>query len=902
MRGVDAGATQATKAAGPDGPAAMPPLWAFGPFVLDVAEQRLLRHGRPLALNGRPLEVLAALVVRAGRLVEKDALLDAVWGHRHVTESVLKGAVNTLRAALGDDAKAPLYIETVPRRGYRFIAALQPTTPGPAPAASAGRTARAAPAAPAAQGARAASGPGHLPPPAPGLVGREACAARLRALLCEHRLVTLTGLGGVGKTRLALAVAHELDSAPAPGDASADGSWLLRLDALADAAPLVSTLAQALQLGAGAGTSAAALARALAPLQLRLVLDNAEHLAEALASLLAVLLDAAPGLRVLVTSQVPLRLAGEQVLLLAPLALPEATHDAAPDPTGYAAARLFVARVRRLQPDYTPTPAEHADIATLCRALDGVPLALELAAARVPLLGVGGVRARLNQRFELLTRGPRDAAARHRTLAAALDWTCALLSDAERGALLQLALFQGSFTAAAAEALLGLALPASEAGAALDLVEALRERSLLVTEATPEGPRLRLFDSVRRHALQQLAESADGGHAARAHHLAWTLRRFEAAELDDFTVPQLQWLPALRMEVDNLRAALQLALAPAAPAPWLDAGLRLAAASGLFWCRSGLRAEGWRWMQQARRCLDEAEAAGVSPAPATRTLLLHGWGLFVNQAQLGTPAEGLAALRLSRPALQAAHDHRRTYLSLYAERMLLLRLQPGDPAPEQRAQLRAGVQPHWGPVSLRYVAMIEALALRDAGDGEGYERACASAARALRQAGARAEAWPMESAVAQARAAAGRLDEARASLDATLQDVQAAGLLREQLPVLAMAATLHLLRDAGAATLALARQAAQLLHAEQLLWWMADALPWVAWHQGRAADAALLQAWADAQAGARGDHRGPVFAMVRRHLLAQLQGRADAAALQAAARGDALSEDAALALAGLAGS
>ncbi len=822
---------------------------AFGPFVLDAGQARLTRDGAALALNGRPLQVLALLAARAGQLVDKDAVLDGVWGHRHVTESVLKGAVNTLRMALGDDAKAPRYIETVPRRGYRFIAPV-------------------AAVAPAAAGAAAPAPAGNLPPPRPGLVGREAEAVQLQALLARHRLVTLTGLGGIGKTRLALAAAA---AAPAPPQ----GRWLVRLEGLeapADGTLLASTVAQALALGPAAGASPAALARALAPLELLLVVDNAEHVLDATATLVAGLLAAAPRLTLLVTSQRPLHLAGEQVLQLAPLALPALLAETAPDPSGYAAARLFCERVQQADPGWVPAAADAADIAAICRGLDGVPLALELAAARVPLLGVAGVRARLDQRFALLTRGPRDAAERHRTLASALDWTCGLLEGAERRALQWLALLHGRFEVSTAEALLG--------DEALDLVDALRERSLLVVEP---GGGLRLFDSVRRHALEALAASGDLPAAQRAH-LQRLRQRFERAEVEEFETPVLQWLPPLRAEIDNLRAALTFGFAD--PAQHGET-LRLLAASAMFWARSGLRLEGLRWFTAAR--------ALPVPDAATQALLDHGYAQFSNFTQLGPPAEALAALRRARPALQAAGDLRRQYLALYNERMLLLRTAPReDPAP-LLAQMHALLQPGWGALARRYLQMLEAFVQRDAGDHAGYAATCRAVSQRCRAAGGRFEAWSAENALAQALALQGRFDEACAAIGTTAADVLAAGAEREQAPVIAIAACLHLRRGADERALGFARLAVRLLQAEGMLWWMADALPWAAWHAGRPADAARLQRWADALARQRGDERGPLFARLRAALVEALAAQPEALALLAV--DPALDEAAALDLA-----
>ncbi|MFT7775538.1 ATP-binding protein [Roseateles sp.] len=436
---------------------------AFGPFVLDVAQVSLSRDGERVALSGRPFSVLALLVSRAGTVVDKGTLLDEVWGHRHVGEAVLKVAVNVARAALGDDAKAPHFIETVPRCGYRFLAEVTEFTASPVA--------------------------GNLPR-TPALVGREADAACLHALLDANRLVTLRGLGGVGKTQLALAVAA--------GRRERDGAWLVRLDAGRAGENMATCIARAIRLGPDAGTSQQHLCRALESRHQLLVLDNAEHRLNELAALVPDLLRHCPGLRLLVTSQSPLRVSGECVLPLAPLALPQQVADPAPLPQSYAAARLFCERVRQCCPGYQPAAAEHGDIAAICRALDGVPLAIELAAARVPLLGMAEIRRRLDQRFSLLTRGARDVAARQRSLSAALDWTYGLLEAREQSALHVLARLPSAFTLEAAERAL-----AGEP-AHLDLIEALCEWSLVVVEPTDDVLRLRLFDSVRHYVLGRI--------------------------------------------------------------------------------------------------------------------------------------------------------------------------------------------------------------------------------------------------------------------------------------------------------------------------------------------------------------------------------------------------------------
>lgn len=838
---------------------------AFGPFVLDMAQARLSREGHVLPLNGRPLQVLALLAAHPGRLLDKDAVLDAVWGHRHVTESVLKGAINTLRAALGDDAKAPLYVETVPRRGYRFVAAVAALVDA-APVAS-----------PAS--ATAAPARGNLPDGDAGaLVGREREAAQLSELMRRQRLVTLTGLGGIGKTRLALAVAAQ--------DAPRDGAWLVRLDALADPALVLPAVAQALRLGNGAAVSAQALGQALASMQLRLVLDNAEHLIEAVAALVQILLDAAPGLHLLVTSQRALQLATEQVMPLPPLGLPADVADAQPQPGSYDAARLLCERVRQAQPGWMPQATEHADIAAICRALDGVPLALELAAARVPLLGIAGVRQRLDQRFQILTRGPRDAAVRHRTLAAALDWTYGLLSPAQRVALQRLAVFAGGFTVDAAEAVLD-----DDEGQPLDLLDSLRELSLVVADmpVAGAGPRLRLFDSVRQHALERLDSEGDAA-LARHRHLAWVCRHFMRADAEEFGTPLLRWLPGVRAEVDNLRAALAHGLRTDAPAPDRELALQALAASAMFWIRSGQRREGWQWMQ----------AALALPASGrTAALRDHALGTLVGYGQMGTPQEGLAALRRARAALAAddADDARRRYLSLYCEYQLLLRTEPSS-ADALVEKMRALVRPEWGALQRRHLRQLEGFRLRNAGDTAAFTACCLADAAACRSAGGRTEAWTFENAAAQGYVMRGLWAEAAEVLDRSLAEVRAEGLLREQLPLLAVAATVRLRLGGDEGALALAREATQLLRAEGMLWWMADALPWAAWHAGRAGDALRLQDWADALVRQRGDTRGPLFGRLRSDFDAEVAahpGSASLPTLEPAA--PALDEMAALALA-----
>ncbi|MBK9607772.1 MAG: helix-turn-helix transcriptional regulator [Betaproteobacteria bacterium] len=275
----------------------------FGDFMLDIANAQLIRQGQPVELPPKSFALLAYLAQRPGELVLKDTLLDVVWGRRFVSEGAVKTVVSELRAALRDDARAPLWIETVQRRGYRFVGRLQPL-----PFLRRGRC-------------RPGGDPcGNLPLSLTPAIAREAEGAALDTLLANHRLVTLTGAAGVGKTRLALsrALARRTDYA--------DGAWLLELAPLAadtcDEATLRATLASALQLDSAAAAANDALVRALRPMTLLLVVDNAEHVLRPLAPLLAHLHVQLPQLHLLVTSREPLHIPGEHVLRLAPLSVP----------------------------------------------------------------------------------------------------------------------------------------------------------------------------------------------------------------------------------------------------------------------------------------------------------------------------------------------------------------------------------------------------------------------------------------------------------------------------------------------------------------------------------------------------------------------------------------------------
>lgn len=822
----------------------------FGDCVLDLASQQLWRAGQPVQLPPRIYAVLVHLLDSAGRLVEQEALLQAVWGHLNVSDSALKVAINAVRAALGDSTKAPRYIETLPRRGYRFICEVQ--------------TAQALPAAnePPATAPRK----GNLPAVLPGLVGREHDLPRLQAALALQRLVTLHGPGGVGKTRLALAAAG---TAP-----PADGVWLVRLEALADAAPLLATVARTLGLGAGAEGDAAALARAMGKLRLRLVIDNAEHLHEAVAELVSAVLDGAPGVQMLVTSQVPLHVMDEQLLPLSPLPVPD--DESSAEPTG--ALRLLLERVQQQAPDLLVDGAARADALAICRALDGLPLALELAAARVPLLGWAGVRARLDEqldeRLQLLTRGRRDAPERHRTLRAALDWACGLLSPAELATLQALSVFAGPFTVDAAIAVAAAAAAGTANQAAddlLDILDRLRERSLLVRAHDGSVPRWRLYDSVRSHAAQGLR--ACGGELAALQRLLQHLtQHFEAADIDFGRMPLHNWLRDLQPEVDTLRAALNRA--------WKDpalhaAGAALFAASTVFRVRGGWRREALIDYTTIQSWPTDERATW---SPATQAAMDLAVAQLVAPGQMLPPEQGLQAVRRAQVYLEHTGDMDRLHGALQAEAAILVRMQgPLDwrqGLVDRMAQIE---RPDWTPLQRRNRLWQQVMLLRDRGELAEFEARARDYVAMGRTHGDANAAWVGAQGLAQVLVSQQRLDEATTLLADTVAEQRACGELRSNVQVLAQLAALRIMADVQPDTVALLREAADLLQAEGRLWWLADALPWLPAGQGRWEDAVKVQAWADGLVRERGEPRGRLFGTLRQRFQQRLQEQPEAA-------------------------
>ncbi len=552
----------------------------FGRFDLQPGERRLLADGQPIALGARAFDLLVVLVERAGQLVAKNDLLTLVWPGLVVEENNLQVQISTLRKVLGQSALA-----TIPGRGYRFELAVEGVA-AVAPAAQ--PSAAAAP-----EPVRART---NLPARLLSLYGRAQDLATIKALLREHVVVTVVGAGGIGKTRVAQAVAA--DVAAESASEFPDGVWWVELAALSDRALVPSAVALALGVHLpGDCLPPHALASRLASQRLLLVLDNCEHLTDAVAELIESVLAAAPQVRFLVTSQETLKTAEEHIYRVGSLALPP--NDGASNDLNAGAVELFVARAQAVDPNFALTPANAPTVVEICRRLDGIPLAIELAAARLPLLGVEGLRARLGERFNVLTGGARVVLRRHQTLRATLEWSHGLLTPVEQTVFMRLGVFAGSFALEAAQ------LVASDdqigAWAALDHLEALVDKSLVLAEGN-SLPRYRLLETTRAYALERLAEAGETERMLRQHALAMCAV-LESSEGDDqhWRMTPADIAPA-ESELDNLRAALAWV---STAADSNELAIALAGKSHRVWMATHLLSEGLERSLALRHKIDD---------------------------------------------------------------------------------------------------------------------------------------------------------------------------------------------------------------------------------------------------------------------------------------------------------
>ena len=535
---------------------------AFGRLRLDARTFSLTLDGQPTGLGPRGVRVLHTLAARANEYVSKEHLLEAAWPGVIVEEANLSVQISSIRKVLAQ-AGATVRIETLARRGYRFVGAVSSDD---APAA-----------------------PHNLPQALTSFIGREREVDEIERLFEHARLLTLIGAGGAGKTRLALRVAIDLlGTRP-------DGVWLTELAALADADRVAQTVAISLGVAEHPGKSATdALTEHLAQRRLVLILDNAEHLRAACAALVHALLRRCSGVAVLATSREPLGVAGEVVYRVPPMPVPDAKRDPTlAEIAQVESVRLFVERARLHLPAFEMTAENAAAIASICRRLDGIPLSLELAAARVRSMTVEEIDGRLDQRFRLLTGGARTALPRQQTLRSLIDWSVGLLGEAERVLLLRSSVFAGGWTLESAERVCAGA-PIADATAVDETLAALVDKSLVVAESRGRATRFNLLETVRQYARAALDESGEAPRW-RFRHLEHCLEVVEAAEPHLTGSEQQTWFDRLEAEHDNVRAGLAWSLSPGGD---LESGLRLAAAFWRVWLVRGFVSEARDWFSK----------------------------------------------------------------------------------------------------------------------------------------------------------------------------------------------------------------------------------------------------------------------------------------------------------------
>ena len=553
--------------------------YRFGLFELQPDQRRLLIDGDPVALGSRAFDVLLALAERAGQLVTKIELLELVWSGVIVEENNLQVQISTLRKV------GPHAIATIPGRGYRLALAPDDASAEAARCESA----------PAATLAGSAALP-DAPTESPALYGRAEDIAALSDLIRHHALVTVVGSAGIGKTRLAQAVVHELQNE------FADGVVLVELAPLADPALVAVTVARVLGLMVGDVRTAVDLAvQALVGRRLLLVFDNCEHLLASVDHMIAALRKGAPSMHIVATSQELLRHPDEHVYRLGTLALPdEATVSSAREA---GAVELFVARVQAVRPRFLLSDENVGAVVEICRRLDGLPLAIELAAARVPLLGVEGVRERLGERFRLLTAGSRLALRRHQTLRAALEWSYSLLTKPEQAVFDKLGVFAGGFALEPAQKL--AADDRMDEWAVLDHLGALVDKSLVNVDGGTTA-RYGMLETTRAFALERLA-ARGATSQARRRHAEVMLEFFERYHREVLQgTPPAKAALQLAPDLDNLRGALRWA-SEAGGDRRIAIALFGAAGSGRGYLHFvAPKAEEWHWCEMLRPLVDDS--------------------------------------------------------------------------------------------------------------------------------------------------------------------------------------------------------------------------------------------------------------------------------------------------------
>lgn len=606
-------------------------------------ERILTNAGRPVRLGGKAFDILTVLLDHAGALVPAEMLIAGVWRDINVADGALRVHVASLRKALGKRADGSPYIVNVAGKGYCFTASVRPLLADAAPAP----TARSLDTQPTGSSTLRASAAEN-----PAMIGREGLAERLSEQLAARRLLTIVGPGGVGKTTLAGATAASLH-----GRFDRIGTVDLTSARGADAIP--AAIIEALGLRSQAGAPLSALSDYLRDHRTLLVLDGCEHLIETAALVVETLLGMAPGLHILATSREPLRILEERIVRLGPLACPPVTEQDPAAIAAYPAVQLFMARVSGRAEPFDVDAADAGIIAHLCRALDGLPLAIELAAGQYDLLGLDGLALGLKDLFGLLTLGRRTSAPRHQTLRATLDWSFRLLSDAERKVLPRLGVFSGGFTLDSASEV--AICPALDREAVRDAIANLASKSMIAVVPGQDAIRFHLLDTTRAYARRKLEEAGEAAEVSHRHvtHILSLLKGRADFSWRDSGVVQ----GSNKDLVADIRAGLRWVFSAEG-----DHSLRipLTLAAATVFAEMSLLSETRIWLEKAIGNMSDAERKGL-------------WELRLRVAYLATsPTAGAAEENLAAVLELAEEVEDKAQVIFTLEIVFLLRLRTAD--------------------------------------------------------------------------------------------------------------------------------------------------------------------------------------------------------------------------------
>lgn len=649
----------------------------FGQFQLFVDQRVLVQGGVPVSLGNRAFDILVMLLRHAGEIVSSAELRAAVWGNLALEQSNLPVQISAIRKVLGPDGKTDLLTDA--RRGYRFVGHVRQMVHGKKEPLRANSVRIALAPTPIAA-------TGNLPIVTTPFFGRETDLSLVVNGLVQERLMSIVGSGGVGKTRFALQSGALLQ------DSFRDGVWFVELASIATSELMCETISALFglsQSGGAATKSIDRLANFLKAKQLILIIDNCEHMIDQVRPLISALLGICPGVRVLVTSRERLGLDSEFVHRLPPLGSPAAGIAVTADQAlRFDAVALFVSRATA-QSAFVLTDSMAGVVAEICRRLDGVALAIELAAARMSILTPTEVLAQLNNRFRLLSRGGASSFSRYQTLAAAIDWSYQLLQPAEQDALRTLSVFGGSFTVAAAAEVLDC-----DQILTIELVASLIEKSLLSRVVSIVGfSRFVLMETTRAYASALLLESGDGG--AKRRLAAYMVRLLRDADHSWATTGTAVWLATYGPEFDNKLSSLNWAFGPDGDAAL---GVEIVAYSAQLWHELGLRRERTLWRDKAEQKLGELTPPNIV---ARISLIPHGMRHFFDSSRVETFEHAARLLR---------EDDEPLVLASVLTQLGLVLMRPGDPSKTEPVFQEASALLRPLGITKQLITLLDAMA------------------------------------------------------------------------------------------------------------------------------------------------------------------------------------------------